>query len=280
MKLNQIPKMELELLPYTAIAKMYLEENKTTKNTADLFREVCNLLQLSEDEYVDNIADFFESLTTSKEFILLDDGKWDLKSNHKVKVIIDDIEDETLITNTTIKSRDDFKESTHAAVENITNTVSNTISNTTTTMENIAENYTNTASINSNDPEYINDQGVKNLDSTYFVTDPANYNPDDTGKQKISSNDRVKQIAQIGFDESAKRIAGEGTENKESEIVSTETVSPNNYFTRLYSESDRVYTNIKRECFVVTRKNDLGCGVSIYIDSVTGLIIGGRAFGD
>lgn len=191
-----------------------------------------------------------------------------------------DLENETLITNTTIKSRDDFKESTHAAVENITNTVSNTISSTTTTMENIAETYTNTASINSNDPEYINDQGVKNLDSTYFVTDPANYNPDDTGKQKISSKDRVKQIAQIGFDESAKRIAGEGTENKESEIVSTETVSPNNYFTRLYSEYDRVYTNIKRECFVVTRKNDLGCGVSIYIDSVTGLIIGGSAFGD
>lgn len=96
MKLNQMPINELELLPYTSIAKMYLEENKTTKNTADLFREVCNLLQLSEDEYVDNIADFFESLTTSKEFILLDDGKWDLKSNHKVKVIIDDIEDETL----------------------------------------------------------------------------------------------------------------------------------------------------------------------------------------
>ena len=93
MKLNQMPINELELLPYTSIAKMYLEENKTTKNTADLFREVCNLLQLSEDEYVDNIADFFESLTTSKEFILLDDGKWDLKSNHKVKVIIDDIED-------------------------------------------------------------------------------------------------------------------------------------------------------------------------------------------
>lgn len=95
MKLNQIPKMELELLPYTAIAKMYLEENKTTKNTADLFKEVCNLLELSDDEYVDNIADFFESLTTSKEFILLEDGTWDLKSNHKVKVVIEDIEEET-----------------------------------------------------------------------------------------------------------------------------------------------------------------------------------------
>ena len=95
MKLNQIPFQELELLPYTAIAKMYLEENKTTKNTADLFREVCNLLNLSDDEYVDSIADFFESLTTSKEFILLEDGTWDLKSNHKVKVVIEDIEEET-----------------------------------------------------------------------------------------------------------------------------------------------------------------------------------------
>ena len=95
MKLNQISISELELLPYTTIAKMYLEENKTTKNTADLFREVCNLLQLSDDEYVDSIADFFESLTTSKEFILLEDGTWDLKSNHKVKVVIEDIEEES-----------------------------------------------------------------------------------------------------------------------------------------------------------------------------------------
>lgn len=94
MKLNQIPIQELELLPYTSIAKMYLEENKTTKNTADLFKEVCKLLQLSDEEYVDSIADFFESLTTSKEFILLEDGTWDLKSNHKVKVVIEDIEEE------------------------------------------------------------------------------------------------------------------------------------------------------------------------------------------
>ena len=95
MKLNKTPKSELELLPYTEIARLYLEENKTTKTTADLFKEVCNLLELSDEEYVDNIADFFESLTTSKEFILLEDGTWDLKSNHKVKVVIEDIEDET-----------------------------------------------------------------------------------------------------------------------------------------------------------------------------------------
>ena len=95
MKLNKIPKNELELLSYTEIAKMYLKENKKTMNTAELFKEVCNLLELSENEYVDQLADFFESLTTSKEFILLEDGKWELKSNHKVKVVIEDIEDES-----------------------------------------------------------------------------------------------------------------------------------------------------------------------------------------
>lgn len=94
MKLNKIPKSELELLSYTEIAKMYLEETKTTMTTAALFKEVCSLLELDENEYVNSIADFFQSLTTSKEFILLEDGTWDLKSNHTVKVIIDDIEDE------------------------------------------------------------------------------------------------------------------------------------------------------------------------------------------
>ena len=95
MKLNKIPKSELELLSYTEIAKMYLEENKKTMNTAELFKEICNLLELSESVYVDKIADFFQSLTTSKEFILLEDGTWDLKSNHKVKVSVDEIYDES-----------------------------------------------------------------------------------------------------------------------------------------------------------------------------------------
>ena len=94
MKLKQMTKEELELLSYTKIAKMYLEENKKTMNTADLFREICNLLELSEAEYQDKIADFFESLTTSKDFILLNDGNWDLKSNHKVKIDMDEIYEE------------------------------------------------------------------------------------------------------------------------------------------------------------------------------------------
>ena len=95
MKLSKMKKEDLELLSYTSIAKLYLEENKTTVNTADLFKEICKLLDLSERVYQDKIADFFQSLTTSKEFILLDDGKWDLKSKHKTKKMdIDDLYEE------------------------------------------------------------------------------------------------------------------------------------------------------------------------------------------
>jgi DNA-directed RNA polymerase subunit delta len=94
MNLSKMTKEEIELLSYTDIAKLFLEEKKTTLNTAELFKEVCNLLELSEREYQDKIADFFQSLTTSKEFILLSDGKWDLKSKHSVKVAMDELYEE------------------------------------------------------------------------------------------------------------------------------------------------------------------------------------------
>lgn len=93
--LNKMSKENLELLSYTKIAEMYLRENKKTMNTADLFREVCKLLELDENEYQERIADFFESLTTSKEFILLNDGNWDLRENHSVKIDMDDIYDDS-----------------------------------------------------------------------------------------------------------------------------------------------------------------------------------------
>ena len=87
-------KENLEMLSYVKIAELYLKENKKPMNTADLFKEVCKLLELSDSEYQERIGDFFESLTTSKEFILLNDGNWDLRINHSVKIDIDDIYEE------------------------------------------------------------------------------------------------------------------------------------------------------------------------------------------
>ena len=96
MILSKMPKEEIEQLSYNDIAKLYLEENQTTMNTADLFKIVCNLLGLTESDYQNKITDFFQSLTTSKDFILLQDGKWDLKRKHSVKVVMEEIYDETI----------------------------------------------------------------------------------------------------------------------------------------------------------------------------------------
>lgn len=92
--LSEMSKENLELLSYTKIAEMYLKENKKRMNTADLFREICKLLELGEDEYQEKIGDFFESLMTSKAFILLNDGNWDLRENHSIKIDMDDIYDD------------------------------------------------------------------------------------------------------------------------------------------------------------------------------------------
>ena len=93
--LSKMSKENLEMLSYAKIAELYLKENKKPMNTADLYKEVCKLLELSDSEYQERIGDFFESLTTSKEFILLNDGNWDLRINHSVKIDIDDIYEET-----------------------------------------------------------------------------------------------------------------------------------------------------------------------------------------
>ena len=115
MKLSKMPKEELELLSYTKIAELYLKENKTQMNTADLFKEVCNLLGLSDSVYQNQIADFFQSLTTSKEFILLNNGKWDLKINHSVKVDMDDIYEDKLED----EELDDFEDEEEESAEEV-----------------------------------------------------------------------------------------------------------------------------------------------------------------
>ena len=50
MKLSKMKKEELELLSYTNIAKLYLEENKVTLSTADLFKEICKLFSCQKNE--------------------------------------------------------------------------------------------------------------------------------------------------------------------------------------------------------------------------------------
>ena len=93
MKLKDMKKEELEILSYTDLTEMILKENKKPMNTADIFKKICDLLDLSEEEYTSKIGDYYTSLTTDKRFILLDNAEWDLKDKHKVEIVLD-VEDE------------------------------------------------------------------------------------------------------------------------------------------------------------------------------------------
>ena len=122
------------------------------------------------------------------------------------------------------------------------------------------------------------DKSAEKLDSNYFVTDFETYKSKDSNMKL--SNKQISEIAEKGFEESAKRIAGEGTSNKETEKIVLEEIVPNNYFTRKYRESDTNYPELKMKAYVVTRENEMGCGIKIYIDPTSALIVGGDAYGD
>ncbi len=97
MSLKSMKKEELELLSNKDIAYLIMEEMKRKLNTADLFRKIMKLLELPESAFETKIADFYTALATDKRFILLDNGKWDLRSNHtsdKIVKVTDEEDDE------------------------------------------------------------------------------------------------------------------------------------------------------------------------------------------
>lgn len=90
----KMPKEELELMSNKDIAVLIFENSKRPINTADLYKKIMKLLDLPESSFESKIADFYTSLSTDKRFILLDNGKWDLRNRHTsdkiVKVVSDD----------------------------------------------------------------------------------------------------------------------------------------------------------------------------------------------
>ena len=99
MKLNDLTKAELEAMSYDDIAYLILSEEKKETKITDLFKKVCDLLGLSQAEYEAKITDFFQVLSTDQRFVMVDKGYWDLKSNHKANIIMDNDDDYTFTWN-------------------------------------------------------------------------------------------------------------------------------------------------------------------------------------
>ena len=95
MNLNKMQKEELETLSYTDLTEMILKEEKKSLNTPSIFKKICSLLELTDEEYASQIGDFYTSLTTDKRFVLLENACWDLRDKHKIDINLnEDDEDE------------------------------------------------------------------------------------------------------------------------------------------------------------------------------------------
>ena len=93
MNLKNMKREELETLSYTDLSEMIIKEGKKSLNTPTIFKKICELLELSDEEYETQIGDFYTSLTTDKRFILLDNACWDLRDNHAIDIVLDEDDD-------------------------------------------------------------------------------------------------------------------------------------------------------------------------------------------
>lgn len=94
MKLKDLTQAELEAMSYDDIAELVLKEENRQMKINELFKKVCDLLGLSEDEFMDKLPAFFDVLSTDQRFLMVENGLWDLKAKHSVKVVVDNEEEE------------------------------------------------------------------------------------------------------------------------------------------------------------------------------------------
>jgi len=110
MKLKEMSKEELEVLSYTDLTEMILKENKKAMNTPNIFKKICELLELGEEDYTNQIGDYYTSLTTDKRFILLDTAEWDLKDKHKVEIDLDLDDEEEFVDEEEVEDEEEIEE--------------------------------------------------------------------------------------------------------------------------------------------------------------------------
>lgn len=94
MKFKTINKEDLETMPFDDIAYIILKEKGKKMKINDIFKIICDELNLGEDAYENQIADFFALLATEKRFIQLEKGYWDLRENHTAEINIKELEEE------------------------------------------------------------------------------------------------------------------------------------------------------------------------------------------
>ena len=96
MKIKDMPIEELELMSLTDLTYMILKENKKSMSTPIIFKEICNLLDYSDEQYASKIGDYYTLLNIDKRFVLLDNNEWDIRDNHSVELVMDEEDEEEI----------------------------------------------------------------------------------------------------------------------------------------------------------------------------------------
>ena len=94
MSLKKMKKEELEQLTNKEITKLIIQDAKKPQTIANLFKKIIKLLELPESTFENKIAEYYTQISTDKDFILLDNGKLDLRVNHKSSSDIDEDEED------------------------------------------------------------------------------------------------------------------------------------------------------------------------------------------
>ena len=107
MKLNNLSKDELETMSFGELSELILAEKGAKMKIVEIFKKICKLLEMSDAEFENKVADYFELISTDKKFIILDKGFCDLRKKHTPKLIIEDDEEDIVESDI---AEDDVKE--------------------------------------------------------------------------------------------------------------------------------------------------------------------------
>ena len=131
--LKKLKKEDLELMSYNDIAHLLLKDNPK-KSTLDLFKQIVEMLELPQSTLENKIGEFYTALTNDKRFILLEDGNWDLRQNHKAQNLsaeedLEDFDEEIEDYDDEIEEKDDnqFSDETEDDISDITEEYKNLV---------------------------------------------------------------------------------------------------------------------------------------------------------
>ena len=94
MLIKNMAKEDLEILSYADLTELILKEENKPLNTPTIFKRICEILNHSEEEYMDKIGDYYTSLATDKRFVFLDTNEWDLREKNPIDIVMDEDDDE------------------------------------------------------------------------------------------------------------------------------------------------------------------------------------------